>query len=353
MKKYFWIACVFSFLFYPALGAHISPSDFRIQTEGVCYAHSVQKGIEFLRFSEELLRLDGNVLQADSKKARTTSGVSLVFRMEAPEATVGFFKEVIDGGRDSDFAVYADGCFQKNFYFPETQEQQPVSVTNPNPGQPVTIRIVLPSWSNPLFTGIDLPGDEELLDQTPSQRKTYIAIGDSITHGTGQGSAAYKTYPWLLAEKLEYELFNLAVGGSKISLPIVQAVKDWEHVDLFTVLIGYNDWNAGESAENYRKNLDQLIGTLRKYHPETPLFVIRQTFTKSEAPRTGSVAIEEFRNAVSSVVAQRKNVGDQHIFVTDGDALTNESDLNDAVHLNPAGAAKFADRLYQIIKQKL
>ncbi len=331
---------------------HIAPDHPAIRIEGAKYTHSVSNGVELLRFPEELLKLGYGQWQADPMRARTTSGAVIIFRTAAPSAKLHFRVATVPPGRDSQFAADVNGKRQKEFYFSKTQPQQMVEVKNPNPGTPATFRIIMPSWSNPVFTGIDLPDGGKLLEMEQPERKVYVALGDSITHGTGQGSATYQTFPFLLAQKLDVELFNLAVGGAKISLPIAQTLKDWKQVDLFTVLIGVNDWTSGKTVDQYRDDLNQLIDTVRKYHPAAKLFMIRPICTKVQTPKTGDATIAQFRDAVSDAVKKRHETGDKNIFLIDGDRLTSEADLIDPYHLNPEGAAKFADSLHKEISKE-
>lgn len=71
-----------------------------------------------------------------------------------------------------------------------------------------------------------LEGDYQLEAFAPAQRKIYVGYGDSVSHGTGQKSASYLTWPYQLAEKIDYEVYSLAVGGASIKLPIIDVVSE-------------------------------------------------------------------------------------------------------------------------------
>ena len=61
------------------------------------------------------------------------------------------------------------------------------------------VEVVLPSWHGIDFLGLELADGYTLEINENLNRPVYVAIGDSISHGTGQGSVSYKTWPFLLA----------------------------------------------------------------------------------------------------------------------------------------------------------
>ncbi|MEJ7830313.1 MAG: hypothetical protein WKF91_19040 [Segetibacter sp.] len=68
--------------------------------------------------------------------------------------------------------------------------------------------------------------NSKLSSYRPLKKKVYIGFGDSITHGRGQDGASYLTYPYILSQKLNMELYNLGIGGSRIALPIARMASD-------------------------------------------------------------------------------------------------------------------------------
>jgi lysophospholipase L1-like esterase len=326
----------------------IAPTDPGIVVIGAHYATPCAEGLELLRFSPETYAIPFFKLKANATRARTTSGVRLRFRTDAARAVLTFVVRAGDEDRGAQFGIYRDGVWVKEMSAPKGESPRLVELVNPEPGQPVTFDVVLPSWSNPIFSSLDISSDAKLLPPPPSDRKIYVALGDSISHGTGQRSASFQTWPFLLSQKIDYDFYNLAVGGAQISLPIGELLKDWPRVDLVTILIGYNDWNSGVTEADFKTNLDALVGTVRQSHPEARIVCIRPLFTRSTAPKHGDVTLDALRDAVTAVVANRVDTGDKNLFVLNGDAFTSEANLStssDPVHLSIPGAAKFADEL--------
>src|SRR5690606_27446736 len=119
-------------------------------------------------------------------------------------------------------------------HFQKHDEDISFTLENPTPGEASVFKIILPSWANPIFQGLELDDGASLLPLEDMERPVYIALGDSITHGTGQGSASYDSYPYILSEKLDYSFYNLAIGGSQISFPIAESLRYWDDVEVIT-----------------------------------------------------------------------------------------------------------------------
>jgi len=216
--------------------------------------------------------------------------------------------------------------------------------------RPATYEIALPSWASVGFLGLQLDAGARLLPNPARPRKTYAAIGDSITHGTGQGSAAYKTYPFLAARAMNWELYNLAVGGSKTS-PALGAMLARKRVDVVTILVGYNDWNTHADPATYAAAYAKLLDQLRRSQPTAALFCITPTLTKNTVSRTKQATpLEAFRTVVREAVRSRTAAGDRKIFLIEGTSLTDEADLRDTVHLNE-GARRVAASLASAIRK--
>ena len=49
---------------------------------------------------------------------------------------------------------------------------------------------------------LEINDNSTLEKYSTKQRKLMFNFGDSITHGTGQNSSSYLTYPYILADKL-------------------------------------------------------------------------------------------------------------------------------------------------------
>lgn len=331
----------------------IAAGDPNIRIDGALFATPAEGGVEVLRFPPALFDLGYNKLRANPPRARTTTGARIVVRTASPSVRFHFKLRPGDVDRASEYGIFINGTFVDQKRYNQKETPQVVEGINPTPGTPATFEIALPSWSNPIFTGLELPDDQSLLPPDPSSQKVYVALGDSITHGTGQGSASFRSYPFILAQNLDLSLYNMAVGGSQVSLPIAKEITNLKKIDLITILYGFNDWNSGKSPEEFGRELNEVIETIRSSHPETEIVCLRTIATDKTAPQNGAHTIEAFRDAVTKIVEERKATGDSHISLIAAEEFTTADDLLDGIHLKPKGAQKVGQQLSQLLAPKV
>ncbi|MDF7824057.1 sulfatase-like hydrolase/transferase [Pontiellaceae bacterium B12227] len=326
----------------------IAPNDPRIIFQGSEYITSDASGTYFQRHSDGVLALSSAESGFSAQKAKTTSGISMIFKTDSASVNMRFSHDLSPDieNRNSRFGVYEDGQFVGSYYFSKTESNLTFTVTSATPGTPSVFRLALPNWSKPDFRGLELDPGATLSAYTPPAKKKYVVIGDSISHGTGQGST-YQTYPWIASELLGTELLNLAVGGGKVSVPSAEMLSEFPPVDVISILIGYNDLHsAGKTAEAYAADLNAMIDAARSNQPVAQIFCISQLYTTNPTNTTTGETIQEFRQVVYDAVTDRQAAGDDLIYLIRGEDLTTEADLNDVVHLSEAGAANFATNLF-------
>jgi hypothetical protein len=281
-------------------------------------------------------------------RARTQTGVVVSFKTTSPLITVNFKKRSDAEYRELTFAVYKNKQF--NGYITNTYQLNLSSGTTDT----VTWEIVLPILHGVHFTGIELESGHTLLEPTIENKKKYIAIGNSITHGTGQTNAASDaTYAYLFAKAMNWELYNLAVGGSRIHEQIAEETKGLD-VHAISILWGYNDWIQGrEIVASVMPRYRLLLTNLRKYHPNAYIYCIMPTYTTSLKPNSGNDApIDTLRNTERRVVRELITQGDNRLVIVEGGNINNSSDLSDPVHLNNQGARKLSDYLISTARNK-
>ena len=218
--------------------------------------------------------------------------------------------------------------------------------------------MVLPSFCHVALTELSILGPSKLSACTAEKRPIYLAIGNSITHGVGQGSATFLTYPYLLARKLNVDYFNLAVGGAKISPAIAQQLAEMPQADIITILIGYNDMMFdSKSVKEYVAAYTKYVKTIRTHQPNAKIYCISLTHTRASGNVRSGVVPEEYRVALKQLVDKCISKGDNKIVFVAGDAITSEANLRqdllkDKVHFSIEGARLFADALYRIIEEQ-
>ncbi|MCM8536244.1 MAG: SGNH/GDSL hydrolase family protein [Lentisphaeraceae bacterium] len=328
----------------------ILPKNQQLTFTGAFYS-SIENGLLVLqRHSSEILAMDKTLLNFSLKKAQTTSGVVLKFKTNSQSLTFKFI--ALEGeNRGSEFAIYENKKLKLEKKFSKKQTEMIFDYKKQDKGWS-EIEVILPSWSKVAFKEMLIDDSASIKKSTP--QKMYVAFGDSISHGTGQGSASYKTWPFILSKNLGYDLYNLAVGGGKVSIPAAKLLKDFPKVEIITLLIGYNDMNTGISPQQFAEKYKEFLSIATQAQPQAQIYCISPLYTKTLKSRKSEHTIDEFRMAVTTAVnyMQKSN---PNIKLVVGHEISSEKNLRigskDPVHLSVVGAQMFADELTLSIKK--
>lgn len=339
----FWVGALLSI---NAQTLHIPANDPNIAFRGVLYPIKTADSVVLNRHSIDFFEKAKGFFS--EQKGRTQSGIVVSFKTASPTLKVDFKKRDDAQRNPPFFAIY------KNHVFQENQTSHPLTLVS-GTTEPTTWDIVLPIMHGVHFTGLELESGFSTLPLATENKKQYIAIGNSITHGIGQMNVASDaTYPYILAEKMGWRMYNLAVGGSTIT-PLIADQTTPIKADEITVLWGYNDWNTNKNMTTLSTDYQTLLTKLRVYHPKANIYCIMPTFTTSTTPKYHPPvlysSIDTLRNTERRVVEKLIAKGDKKMYIIEGSELTDASDLNDVVHLNTKGAASFAQKLTEIIQR--
>jgi lysophospholipase L1-like esterase len=323
---------------------HIPANDPNIVFRGVLYPIKTVDSVVLNRHSIDFFEKAKSYFS--EQKGRTQSGIVVSFKTASPTVNVNFIKRIDGMQGQMYFGVYCNKTFVRYF------NKLKLNLTSTSK-EPCTWDIVLPALSGIHFSGLDIETGYSLLPLEHEKKKQYIAIGNSITHGTGQKDVASNaTYPYILAEKMGWRMYNLAVGASAIT-PLIADQTTPVKADAITVLWGYNDWNGNKNMTTLSADYQTLLTKLRAYHPKARIYCIIPIFTTNTTPQYHLPAlytsIDTLRNTERRVVKQLIASGDKKMYLIEGSELTDASDLNDVVHLNIKGAASFANKLFEII----
>ena len=320
----------------------IQANNENIVIEGAFFVEKSFDKVIINRFNNEFLTHKNTF--ANTIKANTQSGVTICFSTNSSTITM-FFEERDDAQhRQKVFGIFKNGEFFKEV------KGTTFSFTNVGDNQHNQWEIVLPTFCGVDFTGIEIDGNSDLIKAQQEQKPVYVAIGNSITHGVGQNGAGFLIYPFLLAQNKNWDLYNLAVGGSKISWPVARLIEN-KKVDVITILWGYNDWNSIFTIEDEIKPYyKKLITELRRVQPNAKIYCILPTTSKRTSPKNGTGTLGDIRKAESEIVSELQKNGDKNLFIINGAKLTDLNDLNDDVHLSVDGVANFTKRLSKSIK---
>jgi lysophospholipase L1-like esterase len=333
-----------------AFGRIVDSSDPGFQVRGIRYSERTDSGLRFHRFREDILNRPRKELGVNPKKTRNATGGVLTFCTDSETLSIRF--DILDvSWVGTAFGVYENGGLIREFFFPQKTAEVVLDVDSTQKGLSC-FEVTLPTHADAVFRNVEICDDAELKPVPESARPVYVALGDSISHGVGQEGATHKTWPFLLSEKLNAELFNLAVGGGKVSVPIAEMLEDWSKIDLITVLVGYNDLHFDrKTPEAYRERYAELLDAIRAIHPETRIACITALYTeRPESDKTGH-SIQEFRDELIDLVRERQKA-DARLILIEGDQISSRANLRDGgvkdpVHLSVDGAAMLADELYK------
>jgi len=279
----------------------------------------------------------------------------MIFKTDSNQVVLHFTIPKGFENRGANWLVLQNGTDGEKFDFQRKDQKMDLKITSKTSGKPVVYTVVYPSWANPVFQGMELDKGKKLFPYSPPKKPLYVAYGDSVSHGTGQKSAAYLTWPYKLAEMLGYDYYSLAVGGAKIKLPVVECFQYFDHVDVITFYLGIND-AASKTVEEYKKDYDDALGIIRKYHPEAKIFCITlHTIPEDKVGRYTKIPLIQYRQPVIDVVTARQKAGDKNLFLVDGTQLAKLEDAMNPgnVHLSIDGADKWAKQLYKKIAPDL
>ncbi len=334
----------------------IDVSNENIQVLGANYVFREDSKLSYSRFSEAALNAPMSEAMFNAYKARTNSGIRLRFLSASSKIRLTFVPDY-GQNRGSEFAVLQNDVQKQTFAFKgeKSKGEMVLEFENKSEGKASLFEIVLPSFANVSLVKMELRDNAEILELPMDERPIYLAIGNSITHGVGQGAASYLTYPYLLAQKLNCDYYNLAVGGAKISPAIAKMCAEMPQADLITILIGYNDWMSnGKTVLEYVSAYKAYLKEIRKHQPNAKIYCITLTHTRAPHSETTGIKPNEYRDALSQLVGEFQQDGDELLYLVKGDEISSEANLRadvlkDKVHFGIEGAALFAEELYQII----
>ncbi|WP_260286445.1 SGNH/GDSL hydrolase family protein [Peribacillus aracenensis] len=220
--------------------------------------------------------------------------------------------------------------------------------------------------------------DMEVIEDTPDKSDlpadfTVLAIGDSLTRGTGDETG--KGYVGLVVEELKTQykrkpiIHNLGING-QVSKELVQQVKQPEvkrqiqAADVILVTIGGNDlFQKGQtlleydreatsvSQKNFLGNLHEIFKDINKVNDSATILLLGlyNPFIDLDKDFDTNRIVREWNNETAEVVAHYENA----IFVPTFDLFqlsVNEYLYSDNFHPNKKGYRLIADRVAPLIK---
>lgn len=213
------------------------------------------------------------------------------------------------------------------------------------PFDPAVVRVIFDLGT---YEIADIIGDVEPPRSEQLPRKTLLAYGSSITHGSNSIDTSH-SWVSLLAHNLKVDCLNMGMAGSCRMEPAVV-----EHIaqqgidgkwDIAVLELGINvlGWKKERILERVTHTLQEIAGR----NPEKPVYVIspfysHHDYRRQSEPETWRTLIEQVVNEL-----QYSNV----TYINGLEVLGDMSLISaDEVHPNIYGMAQIAQRLTEIIK---
>tara|TARA_Y100001935_G_C17310740_1_gene515927 strand:+ start:2570 stop:3247 length:678 start_codon:yes stop_codon:yes gene_type:complete len=184
---------------------------------------------------------------------------------------------------------------------------------------------------------------------TPSQRKTLVFIGDSLTEGYGVPKDF--SFPSLVQQKLEskglsYEVVNSGVSGStSASAPsrVKWALKS--KPEYIVLALGANDGLRGLSTSQMKKNLSEAIELAQAKKVKVLLLGMYMP------PSLGSKYTKDFAKVFSEITKKYKVP--LLPFLLEDVGGVQKYNQADGIHPNEEGHQKIAQNVFRFLEENL
>lgn len=198
------------------------------------------------------------------------------------------------------------------------------------------------------------PKEMDQLDNSTSQvkkKKNILFFGDSLTAGYGLEDG--ESYPdlireWIDSLGLDYTVINGGLSGETSAGGLGRI--DWvlqQPVDIFILELGANDVLRGLDLGETRKNLTEIIESLKAKYPEAKLILAGM----QAPPNMGQAYTREFASIFPDLARQYN--GGLIPFLLENVAAIPELNLSDGKHPNARGQYIVRDNVWRVLKDYL
>lgn len=177
-----------------------------------------------------------------------------------------------------------------------------------------------------------------------------ICYGSSVLQGTGSAHPS-KTYPAVLARRLNLDFVNLGFGGAGKAEPAVVELVNRPQACGFLFDLGKS--YGAQPPEPYAR----MLADIRAKHPTVPIFCVTPIYSTKEATEPGYLErSENLRTLMRGAALARQQSGDRNTYVVEGLELFGAPDkdlFNDPLHPNDGGNERMGERLVPIVKPQV
>jgi|TARA_Y100000588_G_scaffold140397_1_gene154362 acyl-CoA thioesterase-1 len=181
-----------------------------------------------------------------------------------------------------------------------------------------------------------------------SEKDVILFFGNSLT--AGMGLEPSEAFPALIQNRLDsldydYEVINAGLSGETTASGKNRI--NWvlnQDVDVFVLELGANDGLRGIPLEETRKNLQDIINTVKEKNPDTKIVLAGMQIP----PNMGEEYTTEFRN-IFPELAEENNL--QLIpFLLEGVAGDPKLNQQDGIHPTAEGYEIVADNVWSVLE---
>jgi hypothetical protein len=243
-----------------------------------------------IRFTEKQMQIYSKTPTYEIRSF-STSSVILSFKSNAKKLSFDF--RITKKARDwAVLDVVCDGLLRESVSITEDSGHLEITLSG---DARVETHIYLPQLV--CFEMKNISSDKPLIP-TEQKKKTWLALGDSITQGMVANRPS-GTYPSLLSEKFGCNLINAGVGG------IIFNAEDLDYIgfepDFITVALGCNDW--GTEKEAFRKSVSDYMERLTSIYKCKNIHLILPIFRSDGEGIKAGMTFAEHREIIREVAS--------------------------------------------------
>ena len=276
------------------------------------------------------------------KMINGSADVILRSDMVAESSTVHVFFGSFQGGWEYSSKNISDVDTRIHIEYPGTiKKLQQLTAENQLTFNPLVVRVIMP-YTPCYYVGIS--GEVEPPEENDLPKKTYLAYGSSITHGS-LGLIQPNSYPFRIAQKLKTDYINMGFAGCALMeeemAEYLVSRKDW---DFASVEMGINAVGTvkDHGLFEFEKRIDRFTQILSR--DPRPVFATSIFKFNGEDQKLA----QQMRTIVQKYAMER-------LIFTDGLDLLNEATLisADCTHPSVGGIEQIADRWGEIMRKYL
>ncbi|MBE7641139.1 arylesterase [Salegentibacter sp. BLCTC] len=182
-----------------------------------------------------------------------------------------------------------------------------------------------------------------------SEKNVILFFGNSLT--AGMGLEPSEAFPALIQNRLDSLDYDFEVINAGLSGETTASGKNrinWvlnQDVDVFVLELGANDGLRGIPLEETRKNLQDIINTVKEKNPDTKIVLAGMQIP----PNMGEEYTSEFRN-IFPELAQKNNVA-LIPFLLEGVAGDPKLNQQDGIHPTAEGYKVVAKNVWSVLEK--